>query len=231
VKIHEILLETSEEDRAIISLSSSIYNYIQQYSHNTDKHITVGKIGDIFNTPLEILNSVQIILLSNNEIIDMIGEAGATGIWSGANDVIYLNKDYLTSNVMKSTVSHELRHALDDYKSNFKANKKDSRYVIPKNKNYRKSDLEYLAEPAEINARFLQVLHYMVSVIKRAANLSKEQQILIIDSSFKKALQFYRILELFPEKEKSRDYKRLIKRGIDFIQKELSYEQRNNNSS
>jgi len=144
-------------------------------------------------------------------------------VWDGKNDVIILNKEYLTSNVMKSTITHELRHALDDYKSNFKANKSNSRYVIPKKKIHRNSNLEYLAEPAEINARFLQVLHYMIPVINRSVKLPADQGNKLINNAFKKALGFYRILELFPEKEKSKDYKRLIKRGIDFIKKELDY--------
>jgi hypothetical protein len=44
----------------------------------------------------------------------------------------------------------------------------------------------------------------------------------------KRLLSAYDISTLFPEREKSKDYKRLIKRAVDFIQKEISYVNRDN---
>lgn len=255
------LFETTEEDRALISLSSSIYEYIQRYADEdpdededeydpdfdhipTDmKSIHVGTIGRIFDTPIDHVGQITIEMQSSDGIQDRLNREEADdsditrgprgeilGLWYGHNSTIVLNKDYLGSNALKSVITHELRHALDDFKSNYEANKDGGRYSTPKNKSYRKvtndphmGNLRYLAEPAEINARFVQVLHNLVPVISRAAKLPSDQGRNLIMSSFKKAMSHHNIEHLFPEKEKSRDYKRLIKRGMDFIQKELAH--------
>jgi len=259
------LVETTEEDRALISLSSAIYNYIQKYEEESvepeydgddfddeyddfdspkdEKVIMVGNIGSLFNTPIDILNPITIELQSSYGIRERLdkedgsdvtkGPTGEVlGIWYGANSTMVLNKDYLTSNAMKTTITHELRHALDDYKSNFQANKIGGRYSIPRNKAYRDApkhpelgNVKYLAEPAEINARFLQVLHAMVPIIRRAAALEPNRVRPAIMSSLQKHLEARKISSLFPEKEKSKDYKRLMKRAMDFIEKELKYVQ------
>lgn len=230
MKIYELLIESVDEDRAILSLASSIYSYIQRYSNSNEDTIDIGKISDIFDTPLEILNDVKISLMNDNDIKDIVGQKSAVGLWKGNTDDIILNKDYLTSHTLKSAIAHELRHALDDYKSNFNANRKDSRYTKPVDKKFVNTDLDYYAEPAEINARFLQILHYMIPVIKRASKLTSEQQDNLIKNSLNKAFDFYKMNEIFPEKYKSKYYRRLFNRSLDFIEKELEYLKSNDNN-
>jgi hypothetical protein len=199
----------------------------------------LGTIGELFNTPLEILNPIRIILLSDygigqrraKEQPDDIHKGpngdNPIGLWYGDSKEMVLNMDYLGTNTLKSTIAHELRHALDDFKSNFQANKDGGRYSKAKNKEYHKPGAEkhmkYLAEPAEINARFVQVLHAMVPIIKRAAKLEPEKGKQLIDRSFKKLLDTYNIDTVFPEKTASKDYQRLVKRGLDFIEKEFAH--------
>jgi hypothetical protein len=202
----------------------------------------VGTIGQLFDTPLEILNPVRITLLSDygigqrrrKEQPDQIHKApngeNAAGLWYGGTQEMVLNMDYLGTNTMKSVIAHELRHALDDYKSEFKANEPGGRYSKAKKKEHRKvtndpyvGNIAYLAEPAEINARFIQVLHAMVPIIGRAAKLEPEKGKQLINRSFQKLLDTYSIGTLFPEKTASKDYKRLLKRGVDFIEKELAH--------
>lgn len=265
MRLQELLLETTEEDRALISLSSAIYNYIQQYADEDDlddqlyhdfddvddysddsisteeKITTVGKIGKLFDCPLELLNPVTIEIQSgegmrnrldkaNPEDIEKGPRGEVYGIWYSGISTIVLNREWLTSKQLQSTITHELRHALDDYKSKFQANKDSGSYSIPKKKEHRKAErdpelgnLNYVAQPAEINARFVQVLNAMVPVIGRAVKLSPEKVEPLIMREFKRALEYFRITSLFPEKERSKDYKRLMKRGIDFIQKELAF--------
>jgi len=261
------LTETTEEDRALISLSSSLYDYIQKYRDlenaskyssdydeydpeldtdtenisDEDKSVVVGQIGKIFDTPLEILNPVTIELQSSSGMTDRLEKEKSDdtdisptgevlGLWYGRNSTIVLNRDYLDSKILKSSITHELRHALDDYKSGFEANKAGGRYTNPKKKSHRKvkndpymGNLSYLAEPAEINARFLQVLHNLVDSISRMSKTHGADAERFIMRDFRDLLKKYRISDLFPEKEKSKDYKRLLKRGVDFIQKELQY--------
>jgi hypothetical protein len=250
------LTETADEDRAIISLASKIYGYIQQFddvstepeefdpdfdddefAEKDEKVITIGQIGDLFDTPLDILDPVTLELQSSYGIKERLKkeeEPGkeskneVLGIWYNHNSTIVLNKDYLTANKMKSSIVHELRHALDDYKSNFEANWQNRRYTTPKKKEHRiakhdKDDTPYIAEPAEINARFLQVLDGMVDPIKRAVKLEPEYANKLILGNLNKLLTSHRIIELFPEGLQSKDYRRLIKRAIAFIDKEVAY--------
>jgi hypothetical protein len=246
MKLYELFLkETTEEDRALISLASAINDYINQNTDTSNKAVSIGTIGDLFDTPLPILNSISIILDTEQGILQRMKEENpddvaennedVVGIWYSHNKTLVLDKDYIGSSEMKGIVAHELRHALDDFKSDFKANKpgtptKKNSYLTPKNKEHRRTtndpyfgDIGYLAQPAEINARFLQVLNQMVSTIRQASGLPKDRVRPIVMQEFKNALTHYQISDLFPEKDQSKDYKRLIKRGVDFIDKELAH--------
>lgn len=260
------LKETTEEDRAILSLSSAIYQYIQKYETisddgdswkdkdydddedgefddiseiEDDKPIKIGKIGNLFNTPLEALNHINIELQSDYGIrlrrkkeggreIKKPDDEMVYGLWYGDSDTIVLNKDFIGSNALRFVVTHELRHALDDVKSDYKANKADGRYSTPKKKEHRvkkddKDKTPYHAEPAEINARFLEVMHGLVPVIRRAVKLPDTNPRDYATKEFFRLMDRFNISYLFPEKEKSKDYKRLVKRAMDFIEKEISY--------
>lgn len=274
MKSQELFLaETTEEDRAIISLGTAIFDRLKHfedqepetgdvYTSDYDDYdpdsaedwdndlrpdnelIVIGRIGELFDTPLDVLNHITIELQTTSGINDrMSSEDGADvttdprtgvilGLWYPGTSTMVLNKDYLGSNALKSTVAHELRHALDDYKSDFRANA-SKKYTNPKNPAYRNvtddpelGDVNYLAEPAEINARFIQVLLDMVSVIGRAVKIDKADGDALIDKYLKKSMKQHKITDLFPEKEKSRDYKRLMKRLTDFIDKELAHQRK-----
>ena len=248
------LIETTEEDRALISLSSAINASLGKYAEvepeydNPDDEdegiIRIGKIGQLFDTPIETFNGINIELRSDDSITryannqkkdeDVIRDPTQRmilGVWEGTTNTMMLNIDYIGTNTLKTAITHELRHALDDHKSGFKANASKS-YSTPRNKEHRRvtkdpyyGNLKYLAEPAEINARFAEVLHVMVPVIKRASKLEPDQVRPKIMKDLKTLLDQNRISELFPEKEKSPQYKRLLKRAVDFINKELAHVQ------
>ncbi len=261
------LIETTEEDRGLISLSSAIADHLKTVDIDSeenapdyddeydpdldgdrgerDEPIVLGKIGDFFDTPFEVLNNVTLELQSGFGLKVRDGKvnskpAGSVikGMWDGNNGTLVLNKDYVGTKSIKSTIAHELRHALDDYKSNGEAFKTGGRYVTPKKKEHRKStndpyfgNVAYLAEPAEINARFVQVLHDLVPIIQRSVKLPGANGKASIESGLKKSLEDNRIADLFPEKTKSKSYQRLIKRAYDFINKELAHVQSQKTSS
>lgn len=232
------LIETTEEDRALISLSSSLNDYIQKFSPGETKNL--GKIGDFLNTPVEGLNDISIELVPQDQLYSAINGVDADdvfpsttnpiGCWFPEEKVVRLNSDKLHAKGMKSVISHELRHVLDDVKSNFNASK-SSRYFTPKNKSLKPGSGDpytdhaaYLAQPAEINARFVQVLNIMVKVIEVAVKkLPEEKRQAYIMKKLGEYMNHFHISELFPEKEQSKDYKRLMKRAADFIQKELAH--------
>ena len=244
MKLLELFItETTEEDRAIISLSSAIYRHMQKYVDYIDPDSTepldIGQIRDFCDTPLEALDSIHIVLQRGDalrkSVHDDDGEEDdanpsvTLGAWFAADETIKLNSEYITSNTIKSTISHELRHALDDFKSEGRASNSD-RYRTPKKKEHRIKDpymgnLAYKAQPAEINARFVQVLHAITNALERASlkDLPPDQLRARAEATLKKSLQVHKISNLFPEKEKSPDYKRLMKRAVDFIQKEVDH--------
>jgi hypothetical protein len=260
------LVETTEEDRAILSLSSAISNYINSNFDNDysdeksydddyddengfdiggddDLPEIVGSIGQLFDTPLAVMNPIKIELQTDYgirqrrkkdtdaRIIKKPGEEDIMGLWYGGDRLLMvLNKDYLGTPKLKSVIVHELRHALDDFKSDFKANKLGGSYSIPKKKAYRKitndpihGNTSYLAEPAEINARFLQALDKITDQIPALAKYPQNQITIRAQRLLLRALESYQIAYLFPEKEKSKDYKQLLKRGMDYITKELAH--------
>ena len=269
MKLLELFLtETTEEERAILSLSSAISNHIKKYKdiepeqHNYDDYDSdydddldihgdedqpqdIGTIGQLFDTPLDILNPVRLELQSDYGIRQRIkredesdkqilkpGSDDILGLWYSDSKTIVLNKDYLGSESLKSAVSHELRHALDDFKSDFRANKPNTKYTKSKIKAIRKlSDkddphgLKILSEPAEINARFSQVLHAMTPIIARSAKLAPADADRLIKNQLNNELDRYLIADFFPHKQNSKEYKRFIKRAMDFVQKEKKYQE------
>jgi hypothetical protein len=239
------LFETTEEDRALISLSSAIYNMLTEYVGTDDTGlIRLGKIGDILDTPVDALQHVSIDLLSGPEFTkraeadpDSIanGTSQVFAVWEATTDTIILNTEYLDSPRMKTAITHELRHALDEVKSgSFPASKKNkdpeniNRYFTPKKKEHRKADpynnTQYRAQPAEINARFVELLDILSKRIpKWYAKLDASEIKSQLTTDFKNLLVKFEIAELFPEKTKSSDYKRLVKRAYDFMQKEIAH--------
>jgi hypothetical protein len=84
--------------------------------------------------------------------------------------------------------------------------------------------MSYTAQPAEINARFAEVLNSLTNSLPAVAKFPDSEQTRIrAQRLLIQGLKKHQISDLFPEKEKSRDYKRLVKRGMDFITKELSH--------
>ena len=239
MRLYELfLIETTEEDRALISLASAITEYLLQYRHISKDHLTdIGTIGELFKTPLEILNPITIEIASQDSIrrrleqespddIKSDSENQVAGLWYSDSKTIVLDSGNIGTNIMSSIVTHELRHALDDFKSAFKATASTS-YTRPKQAIHRKSpDDLYMAQPLEINARFLQALNSIVDVINmsRKKGLTKEQTKDSALFELERAFLHYEIEDYFPDKQRSKDYKRLVKRGVDFVDKEIAHQ-------
>lgn len=206
--------------------------------------IRLGTIGQLFDTEIKPLRKIYLNLQSNYgmqtrlrilkdpDAIRTPGNSAIMGMWDPETKTIFLNKDYLGSSKMRRVITHELRHALDDLKSKFKANQ-SNRYFTPKNKEYRNitndpvmGNVSYLAQPGEINARFAEVLHKMVKNVRVAFNRLDADKIKpTIMSNFYHEMQSSRISELFTERTQSKDFKRLLSRGMSFIENEIAKEE------
>lgn len=223
MRIDEIVLsETTEEDRALVSLSSYLHDYITTHVKVSPKSVSLGKIGDISDTPVVALADVSVVVWPSKRLEKFAG-IPAVGVWDAATRTIALNMDRLDSIKLKTTLTHELRHALDDTKSSNRASGSYG-YNTAKHPAHRNDpDLAYLAEPAEINARFAEVLHVLTKSVLRAKKMYPDDIRSAVMRDLDSLLKNKRIAELFPEKHASRAYKRLVKRAVDFIDKEISH--------
>lgn len=225
------LFETYKDDKALITLSSLIYKKLQSYADIADDRIThLGKIGDIIDTSLPDLNSVNISIEGGsqfmhhmNDVDDPVTDYTGKDVyafWDEDTHSIVINKDFVETNRMKTTVTHELRHALDQVRSNSYPHGA-ARYFTPKKKEHKVSE-PYRAQPAEINARFTEVLDILSKRIpKWCAKLDSSEIKKQLSTDLKHLLVKFEIADLFPEKTKSADYRRLISRAYSFMQKEL----------
>lgn len=232
------LFETSEEDRELISLSSAVYDKVKPYiDSDINELVRIGKIGDIMDTHLPEVNNISIELEGGDAFMQRAIDPGEDpAVYEGKEllafyeedtRTVVLNSDFLGRQRMKTSITHELRHALDEIKSgSYPGNAK--RYFTPKKKEHRKDDpystAQYRAQPAEINARFVEVLDILSKRIpKWYAAIDGKDIKKQLSTDFKNLLNKYEIADLFPEKTQSRDYKRLVKRAYDFMQKEIDH--------
>jgi hypothetical protein len=254
MKLFELfLVETTEEDRAIISLSSEIFKKLRdQYStgkpqdiKNSENLVSLGKIGDMFDTPIQALNNISIDLQGGKEFTKRTGDtpkknkidiSTVPAFWEAETDTVVLNSRYLNDPRIRTVITHELRHALDEIKSgSFPASPKNKNpdpnstpsYFIPKKKKHRRSDVDktlpYRAQPGEINARFIEVLDVLSNrlpgIVDEYGNNSFDAAVRTVGALFKQ----YKIADIYPEKEGSKEYKQLMKRAADFITKEINH--------
>ena len=236
MKIRELIVETAEDDRAIISLADTIYGHLQQYA-DTDLDydetgvLHIGRIGDLFDTPIPAFDSLRIELTSDEAIVDLArrlhGQSTPSdshfGQWDPMEKAISLNSDYLSSNRMRSVIAHELRHAMDDMKSLNRANQ-SSRYRTARSPKHQADAVgAYQAQPAEINARFVEALNVLVPVIPKLSNLEPAAFRTKMTAYLNKAFELKDIADYYPEKTASPHYKRLLQRAWAFIEKELAH--------
>lgn len=233
MKIFDLIVETTEHDSIMLKMAKAIHKIIQKYDEDLiiyRKGKYLGKIETLTNvqkdTPLEILNPIHVELV-NDEIINRIGNGDAIrALWNPENKTIYLNTEYITDPRMRRLISHEIRHALDDFLADFGAGE---RYTTPKDKQFRyygkdpkKKFAHYQARPDEINARFTEVLDLLDDVIDNAIRNKTPNIFEYLITKFKKYLESKDITKYFPQGTQSNDYRRLYKRGISYIMNKIN---------
>lgn len=232
------ILETTEEDRAIISLSAIIYKKLAPYINSgSDDLVHLGKVGDLSVSAPQTLAHISIDIQGGEAYLERsrdtnAGEIGevrdSLAFWDEPTSTIVFNAKHLGNERIPTTITHELRHALDEIKSGSfppspqnKTPDEFSKYFTPKKKEHRTSS-PYLAQPAEINARFAEVLDKLSQLVpKRYRTVEPHLLRRQLMHDFKNLLVKYEIAQLFPERTASPDFKRLVKRAYDFIQKEM----------
>ncbi len=250
MRLFELLLETPQEDKVIIQLARVINSALSDSSkkkpQSMQKYISMlpinmqNEIGDYFN-------NIRIELKSSDEISSYLNDTGSNsmsqdygnnrvvGLWhpdGGPDDSpesntnspsgsIILNKDSIGTTEFISTLAHELRHALDDAKSKMGA-ADSKRYNTPRKKAHHDDEYGYMAQPAEINARFIQAMESLSRAIPVIYKLPSEKIKPRIKQAINQAFSNNHISDLFPEKSESREYKQLIKRAVKFAEGEMA---------
>lgn len=239
--LSEILLEDVAIDRAIIQLAKVINNDLASNNGKPRKMSSyVLQLPDVYKETIgNSLNNVSVKPYTGKTIFKIVHPGKEFkkdymmhGVWNADDDfsaqsgILGVNKDLIGTNEGTSAIAHELRHAADDVLSGGKTIDNFG-YNNPKKKELRTGRTDYTARPAEINARFSQAMEQMTRGIpiayKKPENEIKSKLKQFLVHTFNK----FEISELFPEKEKSRDYKQLMKRAMNYIQTEMNeYEQK-----
>jgi hypothetical protein len=231
MKLQEIfLVETTEDDNNLIKSSAELFNIIMRYADYDSSFLSLvklGKLGAIVKNPPEGLEDIRIVLMSNNRLAarakSVSAKRSVIGIWDPEIHALVLNSDRLTSPKIRTAITHELRHALDDIKSNYRAGK-SIRYSTPKNKEFRSNpEQSYDAEPTEINARFTELLHDIHDDIVRVSGrfsptVLRSKLIAFLPKYFDR----HNLSFMFPEKDQSKDYRRLVNRAISYIDSQIN---------
>lgn len=241
MRFKEYLVETVIEEKSIIKISNIISNYLNSNEKRITREIykdknkwtwvgrkDIGKIKDILRKTIsvsEINNLLNIFSekFFNIKILvkDKIDNDDTIGEWNSDYNLITLKLSLLTQrDELRSFLVHELRHALDTFKG---ASNPESLYWSPRNKTNITNDEHelYQNSRSEINARFSQALD---SINKQLNSPFWEEGVYntkSIQSLVNAKFKSYDIAYLFPEKTESKEYKRLVKRAVEYIQHRL----------
>lgn len=229
--IREMLTETTDEDRALSSLAKTLFTVVTRFSSTNPKGGVVGRIGKIVDTPIVALNNIKIKVLPNVKFYRELGEdlppegkAPASGFWDPNTDTIVLNMHYANSLRWHKTIVHELRHALDDVKSEYRASDKNR---------YSQHRDGYLHTPMEIHARYLAGVHMALQRLKRMYNAgdSKQQVLASLPGIINDVLDTNQITRVLPGRYKTPAYKRLASRAYQLLSTEVNHIYRNSTST
>lgn len=225
------LLEMAQEDSALITIAKALGSYLSsktiRIKWEEDKNngqLLLGNIErSLRGTGLEPLldkfpEPFRRITLGFRDMTN----ADIGGHWNANKRSIFINPRDLESEDasyrLTNTLVHELRHALDDFKSGFVAN--TSQKYTKQSKLAADENTAYLSQPNEMNARYAEALHYLSPAIEKWKQTPPSTDEL--HKTVVYALKQHHIAQLFPEKERSPQYRRFINRIIDYIQKSIN---------
>ncbi len=240
----QYLIETAGEDRSLVMISKIISEYLEdkksyfrskiKKSIYDTKFTSIGTIEKLINRTASIdaenilgnlpknFGSIKLVM---KELKDADGPY--EGLWEERYNTIYLNTIPLQltpvdTYKIRTYMMHELRHALDSYKTKGTPDKYNNARDVPAQlSDQQEWFVRYQNSPSEINARYGQAIASIDSQLDRAfwkegVYDSKSIYALVL-AKFKK----YQIAYLFPEKTESKEFKRLVSRAVDYIQQRL----------
>lgn len=223
MRIQEIILETTEDDRSISTLAARLRKRVIAFAADKPRGGVIGKLAELVNgTPLESMAGVTLQVLPNSLFYKSLGDpekdpkAGSVhGFWDPDRNRIVLNLRHVQALSLSKTIAHELRHALDDIKSDYRASDPDNRYG--------KHPEGSLYQPDEINARYAESMHIAILKIGKLAREGWTKTELmselpeIIEFAFKANL----ITHVMPTRYSDRAYRHLVSRAYRLLSAEI----------
>jgi hypothetical protein len=225
MRIKELVLETTSDEQNLHSISNSLASVINRLkktdpkmftpNKQSEKGLGLGPIKDIIKTNPEYYPEHIQPLLNLHIVVKNLPGRPVKGQYDRANKIITLTL-HLINNTQKfdisSTISHELRHALDDTLSQGKA-------LFGK-----KAEKPYEQRPKEINARLSQAMKMIGDLLKdQLKGLDEFEQISIDDIKFviDKAFTANRIQQAFGNYKDNKNYRHAFNRALMYAKHTL----------
>ena len=223
MRLQEILLETTEEDRRISTLAAQLRKRVMAFVAGKPRGGIIGKLAELVKgTNLESMAGVTLQVLPNSMFYKSLGDperdpkAGSVhGFWDPDRNRIVLNLRHVQALSLSKTIAHELRHALDDIKSDYRASDPDNRYG--------KHPKGTLHQPDEINARYAESMHIAILKIGKLARegWTKAELMSELPEIIKFAFDANLITHVMPNRYSDRAYRHLASRAYRLLSAEV----------
>lgn len=224
MRIQELILETTEEDRGISKLAAQLRKRVIAFVDAKPRGGIIGKLAEfVKGTTLESMAGVTLQVLPNSMLHKAFGDPEIDpklgrihGFWDPNRDRIVLNLRHVRALSLSKTIAHELRHALDDIKSDYRASDPDNRYG--------KHPEGSLFQPDEINARYAESMHIAILKIGKLARegWTRAELMAELPEIIKFAFKANLITHVMPERYSDRAYRHLASRAYRLLSAEVN---------
>jgi hypothetical protein len=206
MRITDLLTETVQDDRALVSIASEITQYVKENPEEFETGSSAVPVADLID--IDITDPAIEKLMSIKVEFGHTGSISTGGIYKHPSKTIKINSEFLSMQLwdrIETNLVHELRHALDDIKS---AGKLYRGEYLPQYRTATDPD-DSNSAPSEINARLSQAQHLMMDRIKQLPNTpsSAELNQIIFD-----CLDKFDLVDHFPNGTADPAFKRLVSR-------------------
>jgi len=165
MKIADLLTETVQDDQAITAIASEIISYVKENPEEFEAGSSAIPIADLIDTTDPVVKKLSSIRIEFGHT----GSISTGGIYKHPSKTIKINSEFLTMQLwdrIETNLVHELRHALDDVKSDGKLYKGE---YLPQYRSAKDAN-DTNSAPSEINARLAQAQHLMMNQIKQLSD-------------------------------------------------------------
>lgn len=206
------ITESAEDTSELVTIATEIARGVLAHADSLRDRDHIGRVSDyttaMNNLPAEFYRTE---IKMSSKLGDL--NAQETIIYSGGKPQIEikLSTELLDGeeDEVISTITHELRHALDDAKSEFRMKDRTNKYTKPK----AGDDSGYWSKPFEINARITQAMHELARQIQ-TNGLDEEEP---LEQQIDTYLSINQVGKYLKGGKNSKDYKRAVNRVYTYL--------------